>query len=69
MAISAGDRVRAYNSPTAVCEVVETGVERDVEVEDAETIWRLPSGDTLLRNTRRDGVYLVVAERLVHAVD
>lgn len=67
--VSTGDRVRAYNSPTDVYEVVETDVERDVSVEDSEMIWRLPNGDTLLHSTAREGFYLVVKEELINTID
>lgn len=67
--VSTGDCVRAYNSPTDVYEVIETGVEKDVSVPDGREVWRLPNGNTLLQNTQREGVYLVVKEKLILAVD
>lgn len=67
--VSVGDRVRAYNSPTHVYEVVETDVERDVSVDGASSIWRLPSGDTLLQNVDDEDAYLVVAGELMLLVE
>lgn len=69
MAFSAGDRVRCYNSPSNVHEVVETDVPRDVEIEDYKHVWRLPSGDTLIRDTTREGYYMVVSEDSLHSVN
>lgn len=68
MGLSAGDEVRAYNSPNYRYEVVETNVEEDVDVPDARHVWRLPEGNTLLKNTEKRAYYMVVPKRLVSPV-
>lgn len=75
MAIEPGDRVRSYNTPNDVYVVEATDVPRDVDVDGAEgsdcptTVWRLPSGNTLLRSLDTEGLYLVVSADLVLELD
>lgn len=63
---SEGDTVRPYNVPSYTYDVLETGVERDTDIEGAERVIRVPNGDTLLRRTGRDGAYAVLPERLLN---
>lgn len=61
MSLSKGELVRCYHSVTNLWEVVETDVERDVEVSEGRHVWRMPGGNTLLRNTAKPGVFMVCA--------
>lgn len=66
MALSEGEKVRCYHSPTSLWEVVETEVERDHErPEDCVSMYRVPGADTLLRNTRKPNVYMVCASSML----
>ena len=47
--ISEGDTVRCFASASHLWTVVATDVDREVEV-DAERVWRIPNGDTVIRD-------------------
>lgn len=61
MALSEGELVRCFHSVSNLWEVVDTDVERDVDVSEARGVWRMPGGNTLLRNTAKPGIYMVCA--------
>lgn len=64
--VSRGDVVRPYNVPAYTYEVVETDVDRDVDIEDAHKVIRSPNGDTLLQREDDEGEYAVLPERLLN---
>lgn len=67
MALSPGDRVRCYNNASHPWVVEDTEVPTDVDVDGS--VWRLPDGDTLVRHSKRDDVYMVVPSRLISEMD
>lgn len=64
--VTTGEEVYLYNAPNSLYEVVETDVDRDVEVEGS--VWRMPSGNTLLESVDDDTQFLVANEKLLHSV-